>query len=106
MMNGMSWKLNEVKVFIKWALSSLLDGGFLALWVFVQWLVNNQVIANLPLTGVDWLVLLVFQILFAVSTLMPVVIYICVDISKMFLRARRAIQREILLSKSNESDNA
>ncbi len=101
------WKelFSEIRVFAKWAVSSLLDGGFLVLWVFIQWIVNDRVIVNLPLYGIDSWVLGIFQIIFAVSTLAPVLIYITVDITKMFLRAKRAIQHEVNLGKQTEQSN-
>jgi len=106
MSNSYDWKelATELRVFTIWAISSLIDSAFIALWVFVQWL-GEKVIANLELSGVDRLVLSVFQVIFAISTLAPVIIYICVDISVMIFRARRRIQREIELSKTHGSDS-
>jgi hypothetical protein len=74
--NGWTELFEEISVFAKWALSSLLDGCFIALWVGVQWFVNEFVISKLPFTGIDSLVLVFFQVLFSVSTLAPVIIYI------------------------------
>jgi hypothetical protein len=58
-----------------------------------------KVIANLQLSGIDKWVLSAFQLLFAVSTLAPVVVYIYVDIRVMLLRAQGKIRHEIMLSK-------
>lgn len=100
MNNSGEWtQLNaQLKILSKWIISSLIDSGFLAIWVFLQWLVNTKLIANLELSGIDRWVRQVFEVLFAISTLAPVVIYIYVDIRVMLLRARKTIQREIELS--------
>jgi len=96
----------ETKTFIRWAISSLLDSAFLAFWVWVQWLTSGKVIAPLKLSGVDQWVLSAFQILFGVSTLAPVVIYIYADIRVMLLRAQRRIQQEKKLGKASGSTRA
>jgi hypothetical protein len=49
-------------------------------------------------------VLTIFQILFAISTLAPVVITIYRDIRIMLLRTNRKIRREILLGDYDEPD--
>lgn len=95
---------DEFKARITWTISSLLDVVFLAIWVGTQWLVN-KFIANLELSGIDEWVLLNFQLLFAISTLVPPVIYIYVDTRIMLLRASRRIQREKELSRVHDSDN-
>lgn len=85
-------------VFSIWAVSALIDAAFLALWVFVQWLVSVKVIKKLELAGLDRLVLTAFQLLFAISTLAPVVVHTYADIRVMILRARRRIQNEVEVS--------
>jgi hypothetical protein len=101
------WKeiATELKTFTKWTISALIDSAFLILWVFVQWLVN-KVVANLELSGIDRWVLSLFQILFAISTLAPVITYIYVDIRIMLLRAQRKIRREkeLNLTKGKKND--
>jgi uncharacterized membrane protein YciS (DUF1049 family) len=96
-----NWKdlFRELKVFTIWAISGLIDSSFLALWVFVQWLVDQQVITKFQLSGTDQWVFSVFQVLFAVSTLAPVVIYIYVDLRVMLIRAQKRIKREREMSK-------
>jgi len=87
-----------------WTVSSLIDSAFLALWVSVQWVVNNKVVAPLILTGIDKVVLTVFQVLFAISTLAPVAITIYRDIRIMLLRTNRKIRNEIQISEYHEPD--
>ena len=91
------WKdlSRELKVFTIWAISGLIDSAFLALWVIVQWLVNEYIITKLNLSFLDQRVLSVFQIVFAVSTLAPVIIYIYTDIRVMIIRAQSRVQNEL-----------
>ena len=93
---------DSLSLYAVWAVSSLVDSAFLALWVTVQWGVNKLVVTPLGLTGIDKLILIVFQILFAVSTLAPVGITIYRDIRIMLLRTNRKIRREILLGDYDE----
>ena len=85
---------SELQMFFKWTVSGLIDSAFLVLWVFVQW-GNQKLIANLQLSGIDKWQLLAFQILFAISTLASVVIYIVTDISVMVIQAKKRIKKEI-----------
>ena len=95
---------DTLRLFSLWVVSSLIDSAFLALWVTIQWVVSNKVVAPLILTGIDRFVLIVFQILFAVSTLAPVAITIYRDIRIMLLRTQRKIRREIQIGEYNEPD--
>ena len=78
-----------------WIITSLIDSSFLALWVAMQWIINNKVIVPLKLTGLDHIVLTIFQVLFAISTLAPAGITIYRDIRIMLLRTKRRICNEI-----------
>jgi hypothetical protein len=100
MQNSKEWKefRSELTTFAKWFLSGLIDSVFLVLWVFVQW-GTQRLITNLALFGIDVWVFSLFQILFAVSTVAPVVLYIYADIRIMALRMQRRIRREIELDK-------
>ena len=95
----------ELKVFAKWTISGLIDATFLVIWVFVQWLVS-KVVVNLQLSGIDIWTLSTFQLLFAISTLTPIVVYIYVDLRIMLLRAQRRIRDEISLSESHGTDKS
>lgn len=81
----------------------MLDAIFLSVWVIVQYLVN-WLIENLELGTVDRLVLYIFQLLFAISTLAPVALTIYRDIRVMFIRTQREIHEEIRLGEGHESD--
>lgn len=47
-----------------------------------------------PVNGIDKWVLSTFQIIFAVTTLLPILIYIYVDTLTMIYRARKRIRNE------------
>lgn len=106
MSNTDEWiELKEtLRIFTVWTVSSFIDSAFLALWVSMQWIVSSKVIAPLILTGIDQLVLTIFQILFAISTLAPVAITIYKDIRIMLLRTQRKIRNEIQIGEYNEPD--
>ena len=93
----------QFEAFHHMAVSSLADSAFLALWVAVQWIVNNKVVVPLKLTGIDNIVLTIFQVLFAVSTLAPVAITIYRDIRIMLLRTNRRIRNELQMGDQNEA---
>jgi len=90
-LSDLSW---QTVLFIRWMLSSLLDAAFLAFWVLIQWTVDQYVIRRFDLSGVDKYVYLVAQVLFAVSTLAPILFYIVGDIAIMWIRTKRTIQQE------------
>jgi len=98
-----NWKDLSVnfRVYSVWTLSSIMDSTFLAAWVALQWIVNEYVIKNLGLRGVDYWMLLIFQVIFAISTLIPIIIYIYVDIRVMITRAQFIIHAEILKATKN-----
>ena len=93
-----------IRLFTVWTVSSLIDSAFLALWVTVQWFLSSKIVTPLLLTGIDKLVLTIFQILFAISTLAPVAITIYRDIRIMILRTQRKIRSEIQIGEYNEPD--
>jgi hypothetical protein len=96
MSNSKEWAelKDTLRLFIILTASSIIDSAFLALWVTTQWVVNNKVVTLLILTGIDKVVLTIFQVLFAISTLAPVAITIYKDISIMLLRTNRKIRNE------------
>jgi len=88
---------DTLRIFTIWAVTSLIDGLFVALWGSVQYLVN-LVIKVLELNGIDRFVFYVFQILFATSTLAPVTLYIYRDLRVKILRTQRRIRAEMEVS--------
>jgi ABC-type transport system involved in Fe-S cluster assembly fused permease/ATPase subunit len=96
---------SETTTFLRWVISGLIDSVFLIIWVFTQWL-TNSIINNLNLSNIDKWVLIIFQILFAASTLAPVIVYIYVDVRIMILRAQSRIALEIAVSENSERANS
>ena len=94
---------NTVKLFSFWSLTTLIDTLFLVIWVSIQWIVGDKVIAPLKLTGIDQYVLIIFQIMFAVSTLAPVAITVYSDIRIMLIKTQSKIHQEINNDKDYES---
>ena len=90
--------LEQLKTFTIWLVSSIIDGLFVALWVAIQWLVGLT-LNRLELSGIDSWVLRGCQILLAITTLVPVGLYVYVDIRIKWLRAQERIQQEIKRSK-------
>ena len=84
----------EVKLFSKWIISSLLDGLFVAIWAAIQW-GAQQAVVNFPLEGVDLWTLRTFQLIFAITTLAPILIYIIMDTTIMIIRARIRVKNEL-----------
>lgn len=94
---------DELRTFAKWFLSGVIDSAFLILWVFVQW-GTRKVIANLTLSGIDQWMFLSFQVIFAISTLAPIIIYIYTDIRVMIIKGQRRIQYELEQSRNYATD--
>lgn len=79
---------------VKWIAAAILDGVFLLLWVAIQLLVNRY-LNRMELLGPDRYVVFAFQwLLFPVSTVAPIAIWIYKDIRIMVVRAQREIDRE------------
>lgn len=76
-----------------------IDAVYLCLWAVIQFLVR-LLIERLELSGIDRWILLTFQAVFAVSTIVPIAIYIYMDIKIMIFKAVRQIEQELELNKS------
>lgn len=83
-------------------MSVLVDALFLCFWVGTQYGVNLFIRA-VNLTVLDQWVLRAFQVVFAISTLVPVLIYVVKDIVLMVLIGREEIT-SALNSGADESD--
>ena len=71
----------------------LRTSSFLVIWVIVQWLIN-QIIQLLQPSGSVQLILATSQVIFAIVTLIPILLYYYVDIRIMMINADRMIQQE------------
>lgn len=74
--------------------SIAVDAAFLGLWAAVEYVLHVFVLTRLELPGLLHWVRVAFELLFAVSTLAPIAIYIYKDVTVMFIRARRDILLE------------
>ena len=75
-------------------LAIVVDAGFLALWLVLQW-ASEQGIKYFKLSDIiDNYVLVAFQVLFAISTMAPVAIQTYADIRIMVIRAGNKMRKE------------
>lgn len=95
MINESVWKelKNSLTIFLMWSITSLLDCIFMVLWVLIQF-AANRIISNFDLIGIDRISLYIFQLLFAISSVAPIIITVYRDITLMAVRTNRAIRRE------------
>ena len=63
------------------SISLIIDVVLLVLWVLTQGVVARVAGSFLVLSGIDQLILVTIQIMFAVATLVPIVTYILTDLS-------------------------
>jgi uncharacterized membrane protein len=73
--------------------SAAIDCAFLVLWLALQAGVHSLV-TRFPVVGLEAVLLTAFQVIFATSTLVPVAIYVLVDMIRMGVRAYRAAREE------------
>ncbi|MCA9333788.1 hypothetical protein KC963_01960 [Candidatus Saccharibacteria bacterium] len=88
------WKEIEIefKFFFRWIASQVINGLFFLVWIAIQYIVS-QLISLMPLSGLDRWMFWAFQILFAISTFIPVGAYIYRDIHKIIRETAREVQR-------------
>ena len=103
-LNSLTELIDTIKLISSWLISTIFDSVFLALWIVIQWVVNNLIIKPLELSGIDSLVLYLFQFMFAISTLAPVAITIYRNITIMLLRTQKNIRQEKRKSQIDESN--
>jgi hypothetical protein len=94
-MNDDHWDTLSTKLRVFGA--SFVDSAFLAVWVLCQWGIN-WIVGKLTLSGFNLLVLRFFEGMFAISTGVPVFVYIIQDAARLIFRAKRTIRREMNLS--------
>jgi hypothetical protein len=86
---------NHFNFFLLQIVSILITGIFLALWAAIQYGVNYLINLLQP-TGVDQVILLIFQGVFGVTTLIPIVMYYYIDTRVSWIRAKRRIGKELV----------
>ena len=89
-----------VEIFLIWSITSILDCIFIILWVLVQYFAG-KIINNFNLSGIDRINLYIFQFLFALSSVVPVLLTVYRDLTIMVVRTNRIIMRELRLGRKN-----
>lgn len=84
---------NDLKTFTIWFLASLMDSAFLAGWALLQTTVNKYIVLYIQLDGIDKLIFVVFQVIFAISTLIPIIAYITTDMWRIIQQTRKKLRR-------------
>lgn len=69
----------EAKAYLLWIISSLLDACFVIFWVLLQW-GTKWVLGLVALDGLDAVTLRVFQVIFALTTLAPILAHVTKNI--------------------------
>jgi len=77
------------------SISLIIDVVLLVLWLLTQGVVARVADSFLVLSGIDKLILVAIQIMFAVATLVPIVTYILTDISKTMSNGIKGVQKEV-----------
>lgn len=77
---------------ISWVAASIVDTLFLILWALLQYGIS-RLLQRIELNPFEHIVFLVFQVLFALSTLIVPIIYIIKDARIMYIRAKAEICR-------------
>lgn len=90
--------------FLTLAISGLINALFVVLWVVVQ-SYASQVVASFTLQGAGAYILLAFQIVFPVATLIPVVMYVYSDIVIMWHRTQERIRQQTKPDKKQEGSD-
>ena len=60
-------------------LSGLIDWGFVFLWLVTQWVVSQFVVGTRLVSGLDRWTVATFQVVFALSTFVPIALYVIRD---------------------------
>ena len=74
-------KLRDKFYWIVFVVCSIgLDALLVSSWVIIQYCADTYIVAPLDLRGVDNKVLLIFQIILAISTIVPIFVFIVTDV--------------------------
>jgi hypothetical protein len=76
-MESLIKNLNRFSVLI---LSGLIDWGFVFLWLVTQWVVSQFVVGTRLVSGLDRWMVVSFQVVFALSTFIPIALYVIRDL--------------------------
>ena len=91
--------LFEFRTIFRWVLSGLIQAFFIVCWVLIQWGVNEYIITRFSLAGIDGMLLSIFQWVFAITTLAPILFFTVQLLVTMTMRTysniRQIIKREL-----------
>jgi hypothetical protein len=77
--------------FFQWGLECIIDALFLSGWVCLQWFVKTKVFDVYVLDGIDSWVPIAIQVIFAISTILPILLLFYRDIRIMLIRVNESI---------------
>ena len=83
----------------------MIDSSFLACWLILQWVLDHYIIQKFIMKGVGTWMLIVFQIIFAISTIIPIILYIAIDLLKMVYRTKEIIYKSDYDNKRVNANN-
>jgi succinate dehydrogenase/fumarate reductase cytochrome b subunit len=86
--------INKGRIISSTFLSFLIESIFLLLWVLVNYLLSFVYKWAILEKGINEIQIIIFQIIFALSTLFPILIHIYVDIRVLIIRAKKEILKE------------
>jgi hypothetical protein len=87
---------DQVRFFLFFLASTLIDGIALVLWVAIQAVASRALdwlLRTMPLAGLDAGVLAVLQVGFALTTLTPFALFVFLDVRRAWRRARQRPRR-------------
>ena len=83
----------KLKFFSELCLFSIIEAIFISLWAACQWLMD-YIIKRCDLTTIDHWIIVLIKLLFAISTLAPIIIHTIYDIKVFLAKAKKEMQDE------------
>lgn len=84
--------LVEFGAVFRWVLSGFIQAFFIVCWVLTQWAINEYVINRFALAGTDRVLLNIFQWIFAITTLAPILFFTVQFLVAMAMRTYSSIR--------------
>jgi hypothetical protein len=88
----------SLRDYISLTLTGLINSLYLVLWAAIQWF-TNRLLERYTLIGMDAVVLAIFQVLFAITTVIAPCLYIYRDIRIAVLKMNGQIENEVKRSR-------
>ena len=96
---------DRIRVLGVLSISVVIDVVFMAIWVLVNWLLDQKVLEPMRLSGADALLLTIFRYLFGGATLIAVLVYTVEDIIIMVVQALQRIKSRIRSGDKDETSH-